>query len=111
MNKVLQWMLINPNSFLQVNGYADRNEYLKVNSIAIDSFIQKYPKFNFVSSFTRKNTWKRLDIFRAIKLCKFLIENGVNPNRINGSGVLLSSDERENMHLNQKVTFTTFITR
>lgn len=70
-------MLINANSFLQVNGYADRNEYLKVNSSEVDTFIQKYPKFNLVSSFKRKNIWKRLDIFRALKLCRYLIESGV----------------------------------
>lgn len=35
----------------------------------------------------------------------------VNPDRINGSGVLLSSEEKEEMTQNQKVTFSTFLTR
>ncbi len=111
VNRVLQWMLINPTSFLQINGYADKAEYLKVNSPEIDSFVIKYPKFNLVSSFKGKNTWKRLDMFRAIKLCKFLIDNGVNPDKLNGSGVLLSSDEDEDKRKHQKVTFTSFLTR
>jgi hypothetical protein len=111
VNKVLQWMLINPLSFLQINGYADKSEFLKVNSTEIDSFVIKYPKFNLVSSFKRKNTWKRLDMFRAIKLCKFLIDNGVNPDKLNGSGVILNSGEDDDKRKHQKVTFTSFLTR
>lgn len=111
LSKVLQWMKINPTIYLQVNGYADKNEYLKVTSSEVDSFVIKYPKFNLISSFKAKNTWKRLDMFRAIKICKYLIENGVDPDRLSGSGILINSDDRDLMYKNQKVTFTTFITR
>lgn len=109
--RVLQWLLINPSMYIQVNGYADKNEYLKVSDTELDSFVIHYPKFAILSSLKRKSTWKRLDMFRSIKLCKYFIENGVNPNRINGSGFLLYSDEREKMSLNQKVDFTTYFTR
>ena len=108
---IKQWMLINPDAFLQVNGYADKNEYTKVTSTEVDSFLSKYPKFKLLSSFKYKNTWKRLDLFRALKICKYLIESGVNSERINGSSVLLPSKEREEMQNNQKVTFTLYITR
>ena len=104
--KVLQWLYINHNLSIQVNGHADRNEYLKSDASELKEFINQYPQFKVVSSKIGKGTWQRLDMVRSIKIAKFLIDNGIDFNRVKGSGLLLQSEERDKMQENQKVDFS-----
>ena len=104
--KILQWLYINPNLTIQVNGYADRNEYLKADASELKDFINQYPQFKVVSSKIGKGTWQRLDMVRSLKIAKFLIDNGIDYNRVKGSGLLLDSEDKEDMQANQKVDFS-----
>ena len=104
--KVLQWLYINKNLSIQVNGHADRDEYLKADASELKEFINQYPQFKVVSSKIGKGTWQRLDMVRSIKVAKFLIDNGIDFNRVKGSGLLLDSEDKEHMQENQKVDFS-----
>jgi len=104
--KILQWLYINPNLTIQVNGHADKNEYLKADASTLNDFIDQYPQFKVVSSKIGKGSWQRLDMVRSLKIAKFLIDNGIDYNRVKGSGLLLDSEDKEGMQANQKVDFS-----
>ena len=59
-----------------------------------------------MSSKIGKGTWQRLDMVRSLKIAKFLIDNGIDYNRVKGSGLLLDSEDKEDMQANQKVDFS-----
>lgn len=105
INSITQFLLINKDVNVQVNGYADLTEYIRVQDTSLRSFVEQYPQFKVLSSNPAKATWQRLDMIRALKIVRYFVENGVEADRIIGTGKIYSSEERSEASSNRKVSF------
>jgi outer membrane protein OmpA-like peptidoglycan-associated protein len=103
---ILQYLTANPDINVRVNGLADSKEFLKADAKDLEPFLQKYPMFKVISANPGKSTWQRLDMVRALRIVKFLISNGISPERINGSGMIAKNNDEEDVATHRIVSFT-----
>lgn len=91
-----QTLLINSDLEVALNATAHKSELLNIKDDSLATELKKfegyylYPK----SIFTDNKTY-RLDIYRAAKLMSMLLNNGVMPKQLKGTGVLLHGEENQ----------------
>lgn len=98
-----QFLQNNPQYLVQVNGFADKSEYLKVKDPVLDSMIASYPNFTKVDSKMINPKFIRLDMARSLYVIKFLLDQGIRPERLSGTSTLVKSKEDEEKYKNRKI--------
>lgn len=106
IDKIYQWMLINKDAYLQINGFSDKGEYNKMKYTEINNFIDSVPDFKKVKPFIIKTKELRPEMVRALTVMKALYEKGVPIERMSGTSMSFSSDSKEESIANRRVTFT-----
>ncbi len=106
LNNLVRWLKANPDLTVQVNGFADKGEYGKAKDDSIKLFIDSIPSFKKVREDLFKNGSLRIEMMRAMKIIKYLYDNGIEIDRIKGTSMPFSSDTKEQELANMKCTIT-----
>lgn len=105
IDKITQWMKMNTDAYLLINGFADKGEYHKVSDDEISKFIDSIPDFKKVKPFFIKTNTLRPEMMRALKVMKLLYDNGIPIARLKGTSMVLSSQSDQESIENKKCTF------
>lgn len=95
-----QTLLINPDLMVVLNATAYKSELLKVNDDSLAAVLSNYKGY-YIYPMTigeGKNTF-RLDIYRAATLIAKLLQSGVLPNQLKGTGTLKKGDDGKEEYL------------
>jgi hypothetical protein len=103
---LLRWLQINPDMHIQINGCADEGEYDRANDKAILDFIDSIPTFRKVKQDLVKKGYLKLEMMRAMRLVKYLYEHGITEDRLNGTSMIFTSNDKEEAKANRKCTVT-----
>ena len=105
IQSLIQWMKINPTVRIQLNGFADsKREMINIRNDEIREFTENLEDFKmFPKMFLGTQEKARLDFFRALKVIKILVENGIEIDRLQGSGRLLKGETKQDAAKNRKV--------
>ncbi len=103
--RVINWLQINSDAHVQINGFADEGEYNKVKDANLQSFIDSIPTFKKAMPDFIKTGYMRPESMRSLKLMKVFYENGIDLNRITGTSMLYTSATKEKAAENRKCTF------
>ncbi len=106
LNKLIQWLQINDDINVQVNGFADEGEYNRVSDKEVQSFIDSIPNFVKVIPFVIKTKEMRPEMMRALKVMRAMYLNGIPVERMKGTSMVFTSDTPEKAIENRKCTFT-----
>jgi len=101
---LLQWLLANNDAYVKINGYADEGEFNKVFNDTIMAFIDSVPTFRRTMPDLIKKGYLRPEMMRAMKIIKYLYENGIEAERLSGTSMLAHSDDRLEAAENMKCT-------
>lgn len=102
LNRLVQWLTVNPDLTVQVNGYSDKSEYNKANDDSVIAFIDSLPEFKKVKKDIVEKKAMRLEMMRAMKIIKYLYEHGIPADRLKGSSMSLSSTNKQEALNNMK---------
>lgn len=105
-NNLLQWMQINSDVFVQVNGYSDESEYDKVRDKDVIQFVDSIPTFRKRVADLIQRGYFSPAMMRAMRIIKFLYENGIAAERLSGTGMQFTSDTDAEEIENMKCTLT-----
>jgi outer membrane protein OmpA-like peptidoglycan-associated protein len=103
---IRQYLINNPHILIQVNGFADKSEYLKVNDPSLDKMIKQYPRFQKVERNLISPNHIRLDMARSLYIIQYFLRGGIAPYRISGTSSLNKSKYKDQRYMNRKVTFS-----
>jgi outer membrane protein OmpA-like peptidoglycan-associated protein len=106
LNRLVQWLKINPDVNVQINGFADKGEYLRATDDSIMVFIDSLPTFAKVKPQKGRKPYLQLEMMRAMKIIKYLYDHGIGKDRITGSSSTLTSTNRQQAIDNAKCTLT-----
>jgi hypothetical protein len=106
LDRLIQWLRINPDMHIQVNGFSDRGEYVKSYDTAVSNFLKATPTFRKAMPDAVKVGYLRIEMMRAMKIAKALYEAGITEDRITGTSMTFSSDSDEAAAANRKCTVT-----
>lgn len=106
LNNLLQWLIINPDMVVQINGFSDRGEYGKSKDDSIKLFIDSIPTFKKVREDWVKTGSIRIEMMRAMKIIKYLYDHGIEMERLKGTSMPFSSKNKEEELANMKCTLT-----
>jgi predicted Zn-dependent peptidase/outer membrane protein OmpA-like peptidoglycan-associated protein len=106
LQKVIEWLKINPDIHIQINGYADAGEFMKAYNDTILRFIDSTATFHKAMPDATKKGYLRLEMMRAIKIAKAIYEAGIGEDRITGTSMVFNSDSNEGAAENRKCTIT-----
>ena len=104
--KLIQWLIINPDMHVQINGFSDQGEYSKSYDDSILRFIDTTATFHKAMPDVIKKGYLRIEMMRAMKIAKAVYEAGITPDRITGTSMVFSSDSKETAAANRKCTVT-----
>jgi hypothetical protein len=76
--KLLQWLKINPDIHIQVNGFSDKSEFNKVSDDSVLVFIDSISTFRKAMPDIIKKRNMRPETMRAMRIVKYLYENGID---------------------------------
>ncbi len=105
LRNLLQWLTVNPEVNVQLNGFSDEGEFDKVKDEQVFAFIDSLPDFRLAITGI-KGRYLRPDMMRAMKIAKYLYENGISSERLSGTGMKFSSENEEQEAANMKCTIT-----
>jgi predicted Zn-dependent peptidase len=105
-HKLAQWLLINKDVNVQINGYSDEREYNRVKEKEILNFLDSVPSFRKVTNDIIERGYMRPEMMRAIKVMKYLYEQGIEPERMSGTAMNFKSEDEEEAIENMKCTVT-----
>lgn len=105
IEKITQWMKMNTDAYLLINGFADKGEYPKVKDDEISRFMDSVPDFKKVKPFIVKTKTLRPEMMRALRVMKLIYDNGIPITRLKGTSMVLSSDNDQESIENKKCTF------
>ena len=105
-SNLLQWLTINPDIIVQINGCADRSEFGKTKDDSIRLFIDSIPTFAKVKEELIKTGSLRPEMMRAMKIIKFLYDHGIAMERLKGTSMPFSSKTDAEAIENMKCTIT-----
>lgn len=105
-SKLLQWLTINPDLVIQVNGCSDEGEFGKTKDDSIRLFIDSIPTFEKVRKELLKTGSLRPEMMRAMKIIKYLYDHGIALERLKGTSMPFSSKDDAEAIENMKVTIT-----
>lgn len=106
LNNLVQWLLANPDLIVQVNGFADKGEFGKAKDDSIKHFIDSIPSFKKVRDDFFKTGSIRIEMMRAMKIIKYLYDHGIEIERLKGTSMPFSSNNKEEEIANMKCTLT-----
>lgn len=106
LHKLIQWLKINPDVYVQVNGFSDKGEFDKANDTAVINFIWNTPTFRKAMPERGKPRYLRTEMMRAMKIAIALYEAGIAEARISGTSMSFSSDDDQQAAANRKCTVT-----
>ena len=106
LRNLLQWLRINEDVNLQINGFADEGEFNKVFDDSIKTFIDSIPSFSRAMPEFIKKGYLRPEMMRAMKLIKYFYDQGIAPSRLSGTSMKFTSNTREEAIANLKCTIT-----
>ena len=102
LRSLRQWMYINPETHIMINGNADKSELLRVKDKEIRTFIDSAMTFRLYPKPLLPQRNLRLDILRSMKVVKYLNEAGIAIERLTGSGKLLTSENKQEAAKNRR---------
>ena len=106
LQRLIQWLKINPDMHVQINGFADEGEYKKTQDTTIMRFIDATPTFHKAMPDAIKLGYLRIEMMRAMKIAKAIYEAGIGEDRISGTSMIFTSDSKEQAAENRKCTVT-----
>jgi zinc protease len=101
---LIQWMKINPEARIQINGMADKSEFLKIRNKKYLSYMDTLEGFSVPHRLNMPKMNVRLDILRSLRIVKALTDAGIEPGRLAGSGRLEEGEAKEDVNENKKAT-------
>jgi predicted Zn-dependent peptidase len=108
LQNLLQWLNINPDVNVQVNGFSDEHEYNKTTDAdSIIQFIDSMPTFHMVTSDILKHKPTiRPELARAAKIVRYLYDHGIATDRLCGTSMMFKSANKQEEADNMKCTLT-----
>lgn len=106
LKKVIQWLQINDDFAVQVNGWADRGEFNRVSDKDVQAFVDSVPTFVKVIPYKIKTKEMRPEMMRALKVMKELYDAEIAIDRMSGNSMVFYSDSDKKAAENKKCTFT-----
>lgn len=101
---LLQWLLANKDMYVKINGYADEGEFNKAYDDTVLAFIDSVETFRRTMPDIIKKGYLRPEMMRAMKIIKYLYENGIEAERLSGTSMLAHSDNKREAAENMKCT-------
>ncbi len=93
LNTLKQTLLINQSLIISINAQAHKSELLKVKDDSLTKALCSYPEFYvYPKNLLHKETY-RLDIYRAAKVVERLLQVGVDPKQLKGTGQLIKGED------------------
>lgn len=105
LNSLYQWLVLNANSKIKINGVAGNDELLTVKDDDMLNFYKNHPEFVISPSDLIPTKKMRLDVYRSMTIVRKLVEKGISLNQISGTGKLRNPDA-ESPEKNYKVYCT-----
>jgi len=95
LNSVIQYLKINPEMVIKVNGVCHKDELLQVSDKAMLQWVRSFKGFimNPTSLISKKKF--RLDVYRSLTVIKKLHEAGIDKTRLFGTGNLVRTPGEE----------------
>lgn len=106
LRRLIQWLTINPDMHIQINGFADQGEYTKASDSSVLRFIDTTATFHKAMPDVIRKGYLRIEMMRAMKVAKALYEAGISPDRITGTSMVFTSETKEAAAANRKCTLT-----
>jgi predicted Zn-dependent peptidase len=106
LHNLLQWLKINTDINIQVNGLSDEHEYNKITDDSLTRFIDSLPRFVQISRNKSKKAYLRPETVRALKIVKYLYDNGIAADRLSGTSMPFKSSNKMEAEDNMKCTLT-----
>ena len=103
---LIQWLKINPDMHVQINGFADQGEFSKSYDTSVIRFIDSTSTFKKAMPDRGRKNYLRVEMMRAVKIAKALYEAGITEDRITGTSMVFSSETKEQAAANRKCTIT-----
>ena len=106
LKKLIQWLKINTDVHVQINGFSDEGEFMKAYGDTVLRFIDSTPTFHKAMPDITKKGYLRIEFMRAMKIAKAIYEAGISDDRITGTSMVFKSDTKEAAAENRKCTVT-----
>ncbi len=106
MKVLLQWLKTNTDVYIQVNGFADVSEFDKVSDAAVLAMMDTIPTFRKMNPDVFKKKTFRPEMLRAMKIIRYLYMNGISADRLSGTSMTYTSNNKEEAAANMKCTIT-----
>lgn len=106
LRNLLQWLRINPDVNIQINGFSDEGEFNKVYDDSVMRFIDSLPTFQRTMPEAIKKGYLRPEMMRTMKLVKYFYEQGIAPERLSGTAMKFSSSTKQEAIDNAKCTIS-----
>lgn len=106
LSRLIQWLHINPDIHVQINGFADQGEFTKAYDDSVLHFIDSTATFHKAMPDATRKGYLRIEFMRAMKIAKALYEAGITEDRISGTSMVFTSDSKEAAAANRKCTIT-----
>ena len=105
---LLQWLIINPDINIQINGFSDEHEYRKAtDEDSIIQFMDSMPTFHKETSELIKHKPSiKPELARPAKIVRYLYEHGIAAERITGTAMMFKSSNKKEADDNRKCTIT-----
>lgn len=104
LNNLLQFLKVNRDVNLQVNGYSDEGEYNQMSDDSISQFMDSLPDFRRTMPEKIKKGYLKPEMMRAMKLIKFFYDNGIESYRLSGTSMKFTSSDNSKAEENMKCT-------
>jgi hypothetical protein len=92
--------------YIQVNGFADVSEFDKVSDAAVLAMMDTIPTFRKMNPDVFKKKTFRPEMLRAMKIIRYLYMNGISADRLSGTSMTYTSNNKEEAAANMKCTIT-----
>ncbi|MFN8292986.1 MAG: insulinase family protein [Chitinophagales bacterium] len=106
LNRLLQWLKVNPDMQCQINGKADKGEFDKFKDEAVWAFIDTIETFRKYKPDLLKTGIMRPELLRSLKILRALSEGGIALERLKGTAITLGSKTKEEEADNRSATIT-----
>ena len=106
LQRLIQWLRINPDIHVQINGFADEGEFTKAYDDSIIRFIDSTATFHKAMPDATRKGYLRIEFMRAMKIAKAIYQAGITEDRISGTSMVFTSESKEAAAANRKCTVT-----
>jgi hypothetical protein len=106
LRNLLQWLKINRDISIQVNGFSDEHEFSKATDDSVMQFIDSIPTFRKTMPEIIRKGYMRPELMRAMKIVKYFYEQGIEPERLSGTSMVYTSANKKEEEENMRCTVT-----